>query len=85
MYRAKWLVIDPWTTLEDGYVQVVDNVIRGTGSGRPPAGGPVKDLGSGALIPPLVNAHTHLELSALRASIPVDKGFRHVAFWGTYS
>ena len=39
--------------------------------------GPVLDLGPGALMAPLVNAHTHLELSALKGLLPLDSGFRH--------
>ena len=76
-YRAKWLLPDPWSVLENGYVQAADNVILDIGSGRPPGDMPVVDLGSGVLMAPLVNAHTHLELSALKDSLPFDMGFRH--------
>ncbi|MBF0379105.1 MAG: amidohydrolase family protein [Desulfamplus sp.] len=33
------------------------------------------DHGSGIIMPSLVNAHTHFELSALKGKIPFDKGF----------
>jgi len=35
----------------------------------------VTDLGEGVIMPALINAHTHLELSALKNCIPMDLGF----------
>ncbi len=76
-YRSKWLLPDPWTVLENGYVLVSGSTIEAVGTGRPPGDAPVIDLGPGAMMPPLVNAHTHLELSALKDALPLDMGFRH--------
>lgn len=76
-YRSKWVVPDPWTVLENGYVQMAGGVIEAVGSGAPPDDGPVFDLGPGALMAPLVNAHTHLELSALKGLLPFNSGFLH--------
>lgn len=76
-YRAKWLVSDPWTVHENGYVQVANGVIEHIGTGKPPMADGVVDLGAGALMPPCVNAHTHLELSAFQGTVPFDSGFRH--------
>ncbi len=76
-YRAKWLLVDPWTVLENGYVSVSGRRIEAVGSGKPPGDIPVIDLGPGVMTPPLVNAHTHLELSALFNLLPFDRGFPH--------
>lgn len=75
-YRAKWLLPDPWTVLENGYVLVDGDSILSVGSGPPPEDAPVIDLGPGVMTAPWINAHTHLELSALKGALPVDKGFR---------
>jgi cytosine/adenosine deaminase-related metal-dependent hydrolase len=56
-------------SLADGWVSVDRGRIQALGSGRPP-GGEVEDLGDVALLPGLVNAHTHLELSWMAGRIP---------------
>lgn len=76
-YRSKWLLTDPWTVLENGYVLVSGDGIESVGTGRPPKDAPVIDLGPGAMTAPFVNAHTHLELSALKDTLPFHMGFRH--------
>ena len=76
IYKSKWVISDPWTVLENGYVQMVGENIEAVGTGKPPDPGKVLDLGSGALMAPMVNAHTHLELSALKGVIPLNAGFK---------
>ena len=51
-----------WGVLERGRVADI--------AGRPPTGARRKDLGQGLLMPGLVNAHTHLELSFLAGLAP---------------
>jgi cytosine/adenosine deaminase-related metal-dependent hydrolase len=77
VHRAGWVVAAPDRILRDGYVAVAGGRITGVGAGTDlPTGLPVTDHGPGALLPPLVNAHTHLELSALAGRLPLDRGFR---------
>jgi len=73
-YRARWAMIDPETWLHNAtitispsgqIVQCVSNVSDKTAT----------DLGEGVIMPMLVNAHTHLELSALKNCIPMNMGF----------
>jgi aminodeoxyfutalosine deaminase len=60
--------------LRDGWVTVRDGRIIDVGSGRAPAGASAGvetiDLGRVAMMPGLVNAHTHLELSFLWGKVP---------------
>lgn len=67
-YSAKWVVPIAAPPVEDGWVSVEQGRIREIGSGPPPA--PPVDLGRVAILPALVNAHTHLELSYLRERVP---------------
>ena len=67
--RARWVLPIERPPIEDGWVAVDDGVIHAIGHGRPPAG-PVTDLGDAAILPGLINAHTHLELSWLSGRIP---------------
>ncbi|HET8647610.1 MAG TPA: amidohydrolase family protein [Vicinamibacteria bacterium] len=60
-----------------GRVAVEDGRVRWVGgageAGQPE--GTVVDLGQGVLMPGLVNAHCHLELSHLAGEVPTDGGF----------
>jgi cytosine/adenosine deaminase-related metal-dependent hydrolase len=56
---------DGWVTVRDG--RVID---VGSGPAPTPAGVEVIDLGRVAMMPGLVNAHTHLELSFLWGKVP---------------
>ena len=61
--------------IDNGWISVADGRVVAVGRGRPdahaaPGGADVEDLGDVALLPGLVNAHTHLELSELVGRVP---------------
>lgn len=62
LLRARWIfpVSDP--PIEDGVIAIENGTITRVGSGPDPD---AVDLGDVAIIPGLVNCHTHLEFSAL--------------------
>ena len=58
--------------LRDAWVTVAEGRVVALGTGRPPDGAGVerRDLGHSVLLPGLINAHTHLELSWLWGKVP---------------
>ena len=74
-YHASWIVPISEPPVRDGWV-VVDRGRVVAISRRRPTGGEVEiDLGEAAILPGLVNAHTHLELSYLREQVPPTSDF----------
>lgn len=69
-YRAAWVLPVSQPPIRDGWVGVERGRIMALGQGRGD-----EDLGDVALMPGLVNAHTHLELSYLRDRIPPAGAF----------
>jgi cytosine/adenosine deaminase-related metal-dependent hydrolase len=69
-YRARWLVPIAEPPIKDGWVALDRGRI--VALGRPAPGGheSERDLGDVAILPGVVNAHTHLELSYLRDQVP---------------
>ena len=64
--RARWVVPVSSPPLDDGWIDVADDRITDVGHGVVDGGrGNERDLGHVALMPGLVNAHTHIELSYL--------------------
>src|SRR5437870_1698500 len=61
--RARWVFPVDRPPIDGGYVTI--DGPRIVAVGKSPPGGPVQDLGDVALLPGLVNAHTHLEYSQL--------------------
>lgn len=73
-HRAGRILVDPWTAVENGCVEIAGNRIISVRSHIPQSD--VIDHGPGVLMSPLVNAHLHLELSALKNCVSFDRGFR---------
>ena len=74
-YRAAWILPIDQPPIRDAVVDVKDGIIRSIQAGsRLPVSG-ARDLGNVALLPGLVNAHTHLELSWLRGRVPPANRF----------
>ena len=74
-YQAPWVVPIAGAPLRDGWVAVDRGRVAAVGRGRPPAVSETRHLGSVAILPGLVNAHTHLELSYLRDRVPPAREF----------
>jgi len=78
VYLARWILPVTAPPLEGGAVAVCDGRIVAVGKARDVrsrCAGAVHDLGDVLLLPGLVNAHTHLELSALEGRLPRGGGF----------
>ena len=72
-FRARWIFPGDQPPLAGGTFSVADGCIA---SVDPPGRcQPDVDLGNVAVLPGLANAHTHLDLSALRGRLPAPAGF----------
>lgn len=71
-YRAAWLLPISGAPVRNGWVAIDGGRIAATGSG---AEGGAIDLGPAVILPALVNAHTHLELSHLAGRVPPGSRF----------
>jgi len=77
-FGAAWIVPVDQPPIRDGWVAVDEGRIVAIGAGDGEADrayGPRRSLGRVALLPGLVNAHTHLELSWLRDRVPPASRF----------
>jgi cytosine/adenosine deaminase-related metal-dependent hydrolase len=70
--RARWIFPVSSPPLEGGTVTVDDDRIQAVGLS---GGAADVDLGNAALLPGLVNAHTHLDLTGLRGLAPPSPDF----------
>ncbi|MFO7748612.1 MAG: amidohydrolase family protein [Desulfobacteraceae bacterium] len=74
IHRAGFVVVSPGKMIQNGAVTVDNGIITGVSKYRP--GTAARDHGPGVLVPGLVNAHLHLELSALAHRLSFDSGFK---------
>jgi len=77
-YRASWILPISDPPVRDGWVAIDRDRIaaRGAGGRRPAADDAREvDLGNVVVLPGLVNAHTHLELSYLRGRVSPGSTF----------
>jgi len=74
---ASWVVPVTGPPLRRGRVLLDGGTVAWVGEADDPAApaGPPEDLGAGVLMPGLVNAHTHLELSHLAGRLDASRGF----------
>lgn len=73
-YRAPWIVPIAGPPLRDGWVAIDDGRVSSVGDAATSSPDD-RDLGRVAIMPGLVNAHTHLELSHLREDVPPSADF----------
>ncbi|HYG09567.1 MAG TPA: amidohydrolase family protein [Pyrinomonadaceae bacterium] len=78
LYCARWVVRPAMPALEDGAVAVEGTRIAGVGARAEMAAqfpeAACEDFGAAAIIPGLVNCHTHLELTAMRGYLEDVEG-----------
>ncbi|MGH7664078.1 MAG: amidohydrolase family protein [Gemmatimonadaceae bacterium] len=65
-YRARWVLPVARPPIADGVVAVQDGKIAYVGDARDAPQAPEEPLGDVLLMPGLINAHTHLELTGMR-------------------
>jgi aminodeoxyfutalosine deaminase len=78
LFQARWIYPVSRPPIEGGMVAVREGKIVAVGPKNDLAPfflGRMRDLGDGVILPGLVNAHTHLELSALRGRLSPGSGF----------
>ena len=83
IHRAGWVILNPWHIIENGYIRVENNIIKEVFKSK--ISSPYNesdytdsdsiDHGPGVLMAPLVNAHTHLELSCFKDKLDIEYGF----------
>jgi cytosine/adenosine deaminase-related metal-dependent hydrolase len=70
LFRAAWVLPIVQPPRRDGWVLAEDGRIAASGAGEAPPADREVHLGHVAVLPGLVNAHTHIELSWLKARVP---------------
>src|SRR6187551_2532304 len=76
IFRARWLLPIDRPPVHGGWIEIApDGRIAAIGQGKPPSS--ADDLGDVALLPGLVNTHTHLELSWMAGLVPPAASMDH--------
>ncbi len=81
IHRAKWIMLDSSTIMENGCMETSGGKITrifsagNTGNTEGMHQADVIDHGEVLLMPVFINAHCHLELSALHNALPMENGF----------
>lgn len=75
VFRAGWVVPVDGPPLRDAAVAVQEGRVAWVGPAAEAPAGEARDLGAGVLMPGLVNAHCHLELSHLAGRLTGAAGF----------
>ncbi|MBI2389607.1 MAG: amidohydrolase family protein [Deltaproteobacteria bacterium] len=78
LLHADAILLGDGTAVRDGAIVVEGNVVRAVGPAAellPRAAGAAVERLRGVLLPGLINAHTHLELSGMRGKTPPGAGF----------
>lgn len=73
--KARFVVPVDAPVIENGAVSVDDRRVAAVGPARELSGGKTIDYGDAVILPGLVNAHTHLELSLLAGRVPPTSDF----------
>lgn len=66
MFSARWVLPIAQPPIANGWIAITNGLITEIGSGRPPSTATEID---GVILPGVVNAHTHLELSWMREQV----------------
>jgi len=74
IHKAGWVIADSKTIFQNGFLHIENGIIKDIGCGRGLRSVNIVDHGPGVIMPALVNTHTHLELTALKGSVTIDKG-----------
>lgn len=72
---ARFVVPDGHAAIENGAVEIRHGVIADVGQAKRVGGSPMIDHGDAVILPGLINAHTHLELSPLVGRVPPGLDF----------
>ena len=75
LYRAAWVCPIVQPPILDGWVAVANGRIAAIAAAGEPPPTQATNLGAVAVLPGLINAHTHLELSWLRGRVPPAASF----------
>jgi cytosine/adenosine deaminase-related metal-dependent hydrolase len=77
LYRARWVLPVSSAPIEDGAIVVNGERLVAVGKHVDLAGSftelPTRDFGQAVILPGLVNAHTHLELTAMRGYLEAEE------------